>query len=134
MVRRRSFLLGASALPLAGPGIAHAAPADSGRLAADHWIRTMSLGGNDWQDATLHSGVMALYRATKDTKYRDYTLSWANRHNFALRSSSGNPHFADHQAAGQPYLDLYEDNPEPRRRAAIVREIDATIATGRTDY
>lgn len=136
MVRRRSFLLGASALPLVGTGTAHAlaGPLDSGRLAADYWIRTQSSGGNDWQDATLHSGVMALYRATGDTRYRDYTLSWANRHNFALKSSSSNPHFADHQAAGQAYLDLYEDNPEPRRRAAIVREIDATIATGRTDY
>ncbi|MDX8029106.1 glycoside hydrolase family 88 protein [Lentzea sp. BCCO 10_0856] len=142
MVRRRSFLLGASALPLIGTGTATAhadptappAPLDAGRAAADYWIRTMSLGGNDWHDAILHSGVMALYRATNDTRYRDYTLSWANRHNFALRSSSGNPHFADHQAAGQAYLDLYEDNPEPRRRAAIVREIDATIATRRTDY
>ncbi len=139
MVRRRSFLLGATALPLgtALAGTASAAlagPLDSGRLAADYWIRTMSLGGNDWQDATLHSGVMALFKATKDVKYRDYTLSWANRHNFGLRSSSSNPHFADHQAAGQPYLDLYEDRQEPRRIAAIVREIDATIATGKVDY
>ena len=138
MVRRRSFLLGASALPLVGPGTALAdalaGPLDSGRLAADYWIRTQAVGGNDWQDATLHSGVMALYRATNDTRYRDYTLSWANRYGFALKSSSSNPHFADYQAAGQAYLDLYEDNPEPRRRAAIVREIDATIATGRTDY
>ncbi|MFI6096532.1 glycoside hydrolase family 105 protein [Lentzea sp. NPDC051213] len=132
MVRRRSFLLGASALPLVGAGLA--GPLDAGRLAADYWMRTMSSGGNDWHDATLHSGVMALYKATQDTRYRDYTLAWANRHNFALRSSSSNPHFADHQAAGQAYLDLYEDNPEPRRRAAIVREIDATIATGRVDY
>ncbi|MGW4214326.1 glycoside hydrolase family 88/105 protein [Lentzea sp. NPDC004789] len=132
MVRRRSFLLGASALPFLTT--AAAGPLDAGRAAADYWIRTQSLGGNDWQDATLHSGVMALYRATGDTKYRDYTLSWANRHSFGLKSSSGNPHFADYQAAGQPYLDLYEDDPEPRRRAAIVKEIDATIASGRTDY
>ncbi|WP_045316206.1 glycoside hydrolase family 88 protein [Lentzea aerocolonigenes] len=144
MVRRRSFLLGATALPLIGPGTAPAqalagtqalaGPLDAGRAAADYWIRTQSLGGNDWQDATLHSGVMALYKATKDAKYRDYSLSWANRHNFGLKSSSGNPHFADHQAAGQAYLDLYEDNPEPRRKAAIVKEIDATIATGKVDY
>jgi rhamnogalacturonyl hydrolase YesR len=138
MVRRRSFLLGASALPFLGTATAKATalagPLDAGRAAADYWIRTQRLGGNDWQDATLHSGVMALYRATGDAKYRDYTLSWANRHNFGLKTSSSNPHFADHQAAGQPYLDLYEDNPEPRRRAAIVKEIDATIATGRTDY
>jgi rhamnogalacturonyl hydrolase YesR len=137
MVRRRSFLLGASALPLVGTAraaTALAGPLDAGRAAADYWIRTTSLGGNDWQDATLHSGVMALYQASSDAKYRDYSLSWANRHNFALKSSQSNPHFADHQAAGQPYLDLYEDNPEPRRRTAIVTEIDATIATGRTDY
>lgn len=137
MVRRRSFLLGAAALPLVTtttPALAVPGALDSGRAAADYWIRTASLGGNDWQDATLHSGVMALYQATRDPKYRDYALSWANRHNFSLRSSSSNPHFADHQAAGQVYLDLYEDQPEQRRRAAIVREIDATIATGKVDY
>lgn len=78
--------------------------------------------------------MMALYKASNGTKYRDYSLSWANRHNFALKSSQSNPYFAEHQAAGQPYLDLYEDNLEPRRRAAILKEIDATIATGRTDH
>ncbi|GLZ35089.1 hypothetical protein Lesp02_72760 [Lentzea sp. NBRC 105346] len=131
MVTRRAFLLGASTLPLIGA--APASPLDIGRSAADYWIRTASLGGNDWQDATLHSGVMALYRATGATKYRDYTLSWANKHNFRLKTGS-RPHFADYQAAGQPYLDLYEDKPEPRRIEAITKEINATIATGKTDY
>ncbi|WP_186763330.1 glycoside hydrolase family 88/105 protein [Lentzea tibetensis] len=132
MVRRRTFLLGASALPLLGA--AAATPLDVGRAAADHWIRTASLGDNNWQNATLHSGVMALYEATSATKYRDYTLSWANKHDFKLRTSSSNPHFADYQAAGQAYLDLYEDKREPQRIAALVKEIDATVASGRVDY
>ncbi|MDX8142349.1 hypothetical protein SK854_09510 [Lentzea sp. BCCO 10_0061] len=53
-MRRRSFLLGASALPLIGPGTAQAVagPLDSGRLAADHWIRTLTKG---WDGLTRHA-------------------------------------------------------------------------------
>jgi rhamnogalacturonyl hydrolase YesR len=108
----------------------------AGRSAADYWIRTTgsNLGNNGWENLALHSGVMALYKATGATAYRDFTLRWANKHSFGLRTSSSNPHFADDQAAGQAYLDLYADNPDPKRIAAVTKEIDATIATGKTDY
>lgn len=137
-MRRRTFLASAAGVLLLPTPRASAAPSAlvPARLAADYWIRTTgsNLGNNNWENATLHSGVMALYRATGATAYRDFTLRWATKFTFQLGTSSSNPHFADHQAASQPYLDLYADNPEPRRIAAVLAEIDATIATGRTSY
>lgn len=137
-MRRRTFLAGTVGGLLVGVPTAQADPSAlaPARSAADYWIRTTgsNLGNNNWENATLHSGMMALYRATGVPAYRDFSLRWANQHNFKLSTSTSNPHFADHQAASQAYLDLYADNPEPRRISAVVAEMDATIATGRTNY
>jgi rhamnogalacturonyl hydrolase YesR len=107
------------------------------RAAADYWMAQPQPNGNDnnWDNATFHSGNMALYRLTGDTRYRDYTLAWAKAHNFGLYpDTSSAPYYADHEAAGQVYLDLYHDNPLPQYLAALRAHIAAQVATGKNNY
>ncbi|MEZ0076053.1 glycoside hydrolase family 88 protein [Planotetraspora sp. GP83] len=146
---RRGFLatsgLLAGAAVLGGRATAAAAGATSlsrtqviadTRRAADYWLSRTPMYSNDnnWHNATFHSGNMALYRLTQDVKYRDFSKAWAEHHDYQLMADGSTPFHADHEAAGQVYLDLYALDPQPHYIDATVNRISAQIAGGRTNY
>jgi rhamnogalacturonyl hydrolase YesR len=106
------------------------------RLVNDHWTREHPAGAGDntWDWATYHSGNMAMYRLVRDRALYDHSPAWARRHRFSIRRDEHKPFFADHQCAGQVYLDLYMVDRRPGRLAAITDEIEAMVDTGETSY
>ncbi|WP_433887426.1 glycoside hydrolase family 88 protein [Streptomyces sp. CA-111067] len=135
---RRSFLAGGAALaaagiPALGAGSAHAASAAAPagtlparedmvatmRRVADQWIGAHPGGGdNQWANATLMSGLLALYRLTADVTYLNYATGWAQAHAYGL-AGGNTTRIADNQTAGQAYLDLYDLAPGADKIAAI---------------
>ncbi|MFC0627174.1 glycoside hydrolase family 88 protein [Kribbella deserti] len=88
------------------------------RQVADHWISTHSdSGDNGWARATLFSGLMALYRLTREPRYLNYTRSWAEKHAYGIRGGVTTRH-ADNHNAIQAYLDLYEIEPSANKLTA----------------
>jgi len=106
------------------------------RLVNGYWMahHAATSGDNDWDWATYHCGNMAMHRLLGESTFYDYSLVWADRHGFGIRPSTRRPFCADHHAAGQVYLDLYRVDPKPDRLTAIVRELDAMVATGARTY
>jgi unsaturated rhamnogalacturonyl hydrolase len=84
---------------------------------------------NIWTRATYYEGLMALYKVANEPKYLDYTLAWANFHqwNLAYGKFSRN---ADNLCCGQTYLDLYKMNPDPGRINKIREAADSLTASG----
>jgi rhamnogalacturonyl hydrolase YesR/Holliday junction resolvase len=136
---RRRFLAGGAALAALGipaltAGSAHAAgtaalPAgtlppradmvDILRRVADQWIGAHpDSGDSQWANATLMSGLVALYRLTSDVTYLNYVTGWAQSHSYGL-SGGSTTRDADSQTAGQAYLDLYDIAPAANKIAAI---------------
>ncbi|GAA3724581.1 glycoside hydrolase family 88 protein [Streptomyces tremellae] len=141
---RRHFLGTGAALATAGApllgGVARAAaprtatrPASAGadalpsraditavlRKVADRWIAAHpDTGDNLWANATFYSGLMALYRLTRDARYLDRARSWAESRAYGLNGGT-TTRDADNQCAGQVYLDLYEAEPDPAKLTAI---------------
>ncbi|MFC1411991.1 glycoside hydrolase family 88 protein [Streptacidiphilus sp. N1-12] len=145
---RRSFLAGGVALAAAGvPALATTAAHAAGtastagataaaalpaatlpsredmvavlRRVADQWIGAHpNSGDNEWANATLMSGLMALYRLTSDPAYLNYVTGWAQSHSYGLNGGN-TTRDADSQCAGQAYLDLYDTAPAANKIAAI---------------
>ncbi|MDV9169005.1 glycoside hydrolase family 88 protein [Streptomyces sp. W16] len=130
---RRQLIFRGAAMAFAAPTLrapaAHAAP-PSGQLparaeiiavlrrVADQWINGHSdSGDNGWARATFFSGLMAVYRLTRDARYLTYTRAWAERHNYGINGGVTTRH-ADNHNAIQAYLDLYEIEPEARKLTA----------------
>ena len=136
---RRSFLAGGVALAAAGvplltATVAHAASAAASptatlppredmvailRRVADQWIGAHpNTGDNEWANATLMSGIIALYRLTSDATYLNYVAGWAQSQAYGLNGGN-TTRDADSQCAGQAYLDLYDIAPAANKIAAI---------------
>jgi unsaturated rhamnogalacturonyl hydrolase len=100
-----------------------------------YWMRTTpaTSGDNDWDWATYHNGNMALFELLGERKYYDYSLAWARKQDWAIRQSPSRPFFADYHIPGEVYLSLYKVDPQPERLTAITRELDALIASDRTN-
>jgi len=89
---------------------------------------------NVWARAAFYAGIMSAYRETKDQRYLDQALKWANERDWKLGER---PRHADDQAAGQTFLELYFLEKDPRRIAATKSTLDAMIADpkpGREDW
>ncbi|WP_051831064.1 glycoside hydrolase family 88/105 protein [Streptomyces violens] len=103
------------------------------RRVADHWIGAHAdPGDNKWARATFFSGLMALYRLTRDARYLRYARGWAEGHDYALNSGVTTRHADDH-CAGQTYLDLYELEPEQGKIAAIEESLHRMVFTDRPE-
>ncbi len=81
----------------------------------NYWIAHNTPGNADWTEATYFTGDLAAYDATGQANYLSFAQSWATQNSYSLCSSAcgegpggnttTNP---DYQAAGQPYLRLYQ--------------------------
>ena len=158
-MQRRTFVTGAAglaALPLAALMLPEAKGAQAPRLPAtarsaaglpsrahvvgvmrrvnDHWIGTHGEPRtNDWAHATYHSGNMALYRLTGEKRYLSHTTRWAEAFDYRLLRD-GSPRFADHQCAGETYLDLHDIYRDPAMITDIEASVRAMAGTGVTDW
>jgi rhamnogalacturonyl hydrolase YesR len=99
------------------------------RLANAYYQETFSLGSAVWNRGVYHGGNMALYRTLRIVADRDYSLSWAAANQWLPGPEAGGGADADSQACGQAYLDLYELDPQPVRKAAIKAAMDALVAS-----
>lgn len=108
-----SVSVGVGALPVA------AAPSDQLPSRADvlavmqrvndYWIgANANPGDNWWARSTYFSGNMAHYQLTRNSRYLDYAVAWAEQHGYSLIGGAVTRN-ADNQCAGQVYLDLYQE-------------------------
>jgi unsaturated rhamnogalacturonyl hydrolase len=148
-MKRRQFLaLGAAAATApALPSVAAAAPAAPPsdvlpskaqitslvRRVADQWIAGHTdSGDNGWARATFFSGLMAAYRLTNDTRYLNYTRSWAEKHGYGIREGVATRH-ADNHNAIQVYLDLYDLEPSANKLTAATDTLGRMVASSKID-
>ncbi|WP_410786413.1 glycoside hydrolase family 88 protein [Kribbella sp. C-35] len=143
-MKRRQFLTVGTAV-MAAPALpsvtAHAAPPAGTlpsraaifatvRRVADQWIGSHAdPGDNGWARATFFSGLMAAYRLTGETRYLNYTRTWAEKHAYGIPGGVTTRH-ADNHNCIQTYLDLYELEPSANKLAAatdtLQRMVDST--------
>lgn len=71
----------------------------------------------DWTYAPLYSGLLAASHTLKDRKYHDAVLHAAERFHWQLLP--GRYDHADDEAIGQAYEELYAENHDPVRIAAV---------------
>ncbi len=88
---------------------------------------------NFWNRAVYYEGLMALYSINPKKEYLQYTLDWAESHNWGLRNGYETKH-AENHCAGQIYLDLYMMDPKPERIKDIKKSIDLMIDTKKTGW
>jgi rhamnogalacturonyl hydrolase YesR len=99
------------------------------RLVNDAWLaRYPHPAHYDWDWATYFSGDMAAYAATGDARYLAYARAWAQAHHYGLVDGS-TTRIADHQAAGQVYLDLYALDTQPADLTAITASIHGMVTS-----
>jgi unsaturated rhamnogalacturonyl hydrolase len=90
------------------PAVDRAATLALMRKVADYYLASFgNTTVNDWIRSTFYTGLMATYRATEDTKYRDASLSWAEANQW--KPYMGDARFADNQCCAQTYAELYLD-------------------------
>ncbi len=83
------------------------------RRVADYELaRFGSSTNNDWVRAVFHTGLLALYRVTQESRYLEATRSWGEANGWGLGpDSNGDPRFADNDTCIQSYAELYLMDP-----------------------
>jgi rhamnogalacturonyl hydrolase YesR len=71
----------------------------------------------DWTYAPLYTGLLDASKTLGDKRYHDAVLAAAEKFNWQLLQ--GRYDHADDQAIGQAYEELYEENKDPMRIAAV---------------
>lgn len=95
------------------------------RQANDYWIGTHGDPGNaEWPKAVYHTGNMACYFTTRDSKYATYSTQWAQRNNWVLYDDTTQNAQAIDQCCGQTYIELYTLAPDPVKIANIRSNMD----------
>jgi unsaturated rhamnogalacturonyl hydrolase len=89
---------------------------------------------NGWVPASFYTGVMATYYTTKDNKYLDQALKWAEENNW---QPGPRLRVADDHCCGQTYLELYMIKKDPKMITPIKATFDSIMANpkpGREDW
>ncbi|OKI40585.1 glycoside hydrolase family 88 protein [Micromonospora sp. CB01531] len=149
-MKRRTLLSASAALGATvslGVGAAPAGAAPSDQLPSraevlaamarvnDYWIGThANPGDNGWARATYFSGNMAHYRLTRDARYLNYAVAWAEQNGYNLIGGAAT-RFADNHCAGQVYLDLYQELGGASKIAVIEDSLTRMVnSTKRDDW
>jgi unsaturated rhamnogalacturonyl hydrolase len=113
--------------------VGSACPAAVMREVNDHWIATHEdRGDNKWARAVYFTGNMAAYDTLGEPAYREYAERWSIQHDWSLEDGAST-HYADNHAAGQTYLALYREHPDPVRIADIARSMSSVVDSGKRD-
>ncbi|MDR3678409.1 MAG: glycoside hydrolase family 88 protein [Flavipsychrobacter sp.] len=95
-------------------------------------VKGVSRPSNLWTRAVYYEGLMALYSIYGEKVYYDYSVRWGNSHQWGLRSGA-TTRDADHQCAGQTYIDLFEISKNELWVSAIKASIDSMVASDKVD-
>lgn len=87
---------------------------------------------NIWTRAVYYEGLMALYNIDPQKQYYLYTVDWAEKHKWGLRTGTFTRN-ADDQACGQTYIDLYLMDKKPERINEIKSAIDSMVHSEKND-
>jgi unsaturated rhamnogalacturonyl hydrolase len=96
-------------------------------------VHERSRASNIWTRGVYYEGLMALYKLDPKPAYLDYTLRWAEFHQWNLRDGETYTRNADNQCAGQTYIDMYLMDPQPARIEKIKASIDSMMRTDKVD-
>lgn len=105
-------------------------------------------GDSFWNRAAYHTGNMAAYVVTKNQKYLDYSIAWAEQNEWKGAKSDdksewkyaryGEGHdyvmFGDWQICFQVYVDLYKIQPDEYKIARALEVMNYQINTPQNDY
>lgn len=86
---------------------------------------------NIWTRGVYYEGLMAFYKIDKQKRYYDYAVEWGEKHAWKPVRGEVYTRHADNQNCGMTYIDLYRIDPKPERLAAIKKNIDSVISSGR---
>jgi rhamnogalacturonyl hydrolase YesR len=93
----------------------------------NYWIAANPTPGNsDWTQATYFTGDLAAYDATGQANYLAYAQTWASGHGYSLTGGNTTT-YANYQAAGQPYIRLYQLNPNATDIAGITQSVNGMV-------
>lgn len=87
---------------------------------------------NIWTRSIYYEGLMALHQIYPKSEYYEYTLKWAEFHQWGLRDGNTTRN-ADNQCCGQTYIELYKMEPRPERIRNIKTCIDMLVNTPQND-
>jgi unsaturated rhamnogalacturonyl hydrolase len=96
-------------------------------------VHERSRASNIWTRGVYYEGLMALYKLDPKPAYLDYTVRWADFHQWNLRDGDTYTRNADNQCAGQTYIDMYLMDPQPNRIEKIKASIDSMMHTDKID-
>ena len=100
-----------------------------------------------WHPAAYHIGNLAAYQVTQNQEYLDYTLAWAEQHDWS-GAKSPNPEewkfsygetdehvlFGDWQACFQVYIDLYKLLSGEEKIARVKEVMSYQVSTQEDEY
>lgn len=75
-------------------------------------ITTRERPSNIWTRGVYYEGLMAFYGIYPKQEFYDYSISWAEFHQWGMRNGNTTRN-GDDQCCGQTYIDLYNIEPDP---------------------
>jgi unsaturated rhamnogalacturonyl hydrolase len=105
------------------------------RRVNDYWIaNNKDYGSNNWDRSVYYHGNTRLFSIVPDSAYYRYSLGWAQKYNWQPYGNAST-RFADDQACGAAYIDLYRMDPKSSKIDPIKNNIHAmVISTKRDDW
>lgn len=99
---------------------------------ADVTVKGVKRSSNLWTRAVYYEGLMGLYKIDPKKAFYDYSVDWAQKHQWQPRNKA-NTRNADDQCCGQTYLDLYLMDKQPERLKGIKDCIDLMVSSDKND-
>lgn len=102
----------------------------------NYWITNNPPGNANWDQATYLTGDLAAYDATGQANHLTYAQTWATDNSYSLcglgcgEGPGGNTTtFPDYQAAGQPYVRLYQLSDNSSDLTGITESIGGMVTS-----
>ncbi|MRX69551.1 Rhamnogalacturonyl hydrolase YesR [Flavobacterium resistens] len=116
----------------------------------NRWQSTHPESGNSfWHVSAYHTGNMEAYKVTKNKKYLDYSMAWADKNQWMGAKSTDKSEwkynygetdkhvlFGDWQICFQTYIDLYNftGKKDPQKIARAKEVMEYEMSTSANDY
>ncbi len=102
------------------------------RRANAYYQANFALGTAVWNRGAYHGGNIQAWRTLGLAPDLAYAVRWAESNAWTVGPEAGGSADADSQTCGQTYLDLYEIDPQPVRKASIKSRVDLLVANPAT--
>lgn len=101
---------------------------DAMHRANAYYQANFALGTAVWNRGAYHGGNLRAWQTLGLAPDLAYSIRWAEANSWTVGPEAGGGADADSQTCGQAYLDLYELDPQPVRKASIKSRIDLLVA------